>query len=80
MIFWKTSEVAQEEARLADLRKLYDEGKLTTAEYVDAMNKLKQTGADAPASSTPNVLDLVQLGLIAVVIGAVVYGIKTFKG
>lgn len=79
MVFWKTSEVAKEEARLVELRKLYDDGKITTAEYVDAMNKLKQSGEGASASSAPNVLDLVQLGLFAVLIGAVVYGVKVFK-
>ncbi len=79
MVSWKTSEVAKEEARLAELRKLYDDGKITTAEYVDAMNKLKQTGEGTSASSAPNVLSLVQLGLLVGLIGAVVYAVKVFK-
>lgn len=80
MIFWKTSEVAKEEARLAELRGLYDGGKISMAEYLNAMNQLKQTGEGAPSGgSSANVLDIVQLLLIVAIVGAAVYGIKLIK-
>lgn len=78
MIFWKTSEVAKEEARLAELKKLHDERKITTGEYLDAINNLKQTG-DGGGSSTTNVLNIVQMGLLLGVVVAGVYVIRIFK-
>lgn len=81
MIFFKTSEVAKEEARLAEIKALYADGKITTAEYLDAINQLKQSGegGSAASASTPNVLDLMQLGLFAAIVFGVVYVIKVFK-
>lgn len=78
MIFWKTSEVAKEEARLAELKKLHDDRKITTGEYLDAINQLKQTG-DGGGSSTTNVLNIVQMGLLLGVVVAGIYVIRIFK-
>lgn len=77
MIFWKTSEVAKEEARLAELKSLHEARKITTAEYLNAINQLKQTGDGG--SSTTNVLNIVQMGLLLGVVVAGVYVIRIFK-
>lgn len=80
MIFYKTSEVAKEEARLAELEKLYNAKKITTREYLDAINQLKATGdGTTTGSQTASVLDVVQLGLIVALVGAGVYALRMFK-
>lgn len=78
MIFFKTSEVAKEEARLAELKRLWDAREISTAEYMNAINQLKSTG-EGSASSTANVLDVVQMGLLVALVGAGVYVLRLFK-
>lgn len=80
-IFWKTSDVAKEEARLAELHYLYNNGNITTSEYLNAINQLKQTtdGTTAKSNNGTNALDIVQLLLIVAVIGAGIYALKLIK-
>lgn len=77
MIFWKTSEVAKEEARLAELRRLYENGDINSGEYMAAINQLK--GIEQPTSSPASILDTVQLGLLVALVGAAIYVFKSFK-
>lgn len=77
-MFWKSTELAKEEARLAELKALHDARKITTAEYLNAINQLKATG-DGGGSSTTNVLNIVQMGLLLGVVVAGIYVIRIFK-
>lgn len=78
MTFWKSSEVAKEELRLEELRKLYQAGKISPGRYMEAINQLKKTG-EGGASSTASVLDTVQLGLIVALVGGAIYILRIFK-
>lgn len=77
MIFWKTSEVAKEEARLAELRKLYENGDINSGEYMNAINQLK--GIEQPTSSPASIMDTVQLGFLVALVGAGIYAFRQFK-
>ncbi|MBW7956541.1 MAG: hypothetical protein H3C68_01495 [Deltaproteobacteria bacterium] len=79
-IFYKTAELAKEEARLAELKRLHDARQITTREYLDAINQLKAVGdGTTTGSQTASVLDVVQLGLIVALALAAVYALRMFK-
>lgn len=78
MVFWKTSEVAKEELRLEELRKLYQAGKINAGQYMEAITQLKKTG-EGGTSSTASILDTVQLGLIVALVGGAIYILRIFK-
>lgn len=77
-MFYKTSEVVKEEARLAELRRLFDTGMIDLGQYMDAIRGLKAT-VEGREFKSANALDILQLGLLAAIVGAVVYGVKQFK-
>lgn len=74
-IFWKTSEVAKEEARLADLKALFNAGKLSVSEYITAINQLKGVSE----SSGPNALSIIQLVLILALVGTGIYVLRFIR-
>lgn len=78
MVFWKTSEVAKEEMRLEELRKLYQAGKINAGQYMEAINQLKKTG-EGGTTPTASVLDTVQLGLIVALVGGAIYIVRIFR-
>ncbi len=79
MIFYKTEEVTKEEMRLQKLEEAFKNGKLTSEQYLSAINKLKGTGEGGTAPRPASVLDTVQLFLIVAVVLAGVYALKLVK-
>jgi len=66
---------SDEEARLASLERLFKMGFLTKEDYLGNVKKVK-----GPLGvQSANALDIIQLGLLAGIVGAVVYGVKLIK-